>query len=123
MAVDKLTVIGWFFAAILVTGLGMAFAGRSLHGLLAVLHKLLAVVCLILLVRAAGVLRSFHVPPALPLAIAVFAAAFVASFATGVVQSIPACAGPLWLNLHRALAAIASIACVAAARLLILASR
>jgi hypothetical protein len=121
---DKLSFIGWLFAAVLVSGLAMRVAGKALNAVLAIAHKLLALLCLILLFRAAGTLWAFHAPPLLlPSAIAAFAVAFLASFATGVAESIPSCAGALWLNLHRAAAAIAAIACVVAGRLIATASR
>jgi len=123
MAIHKLVVIGWVFVAILVSGLCMSFAGRFLHVPLAILHKLLAVLCIVLLLRIAGVLRGFQAPPALPAAIVIFAVAYLASFATGAVQSIPACASSLLLNLHRVAAAVATIACAVAARLIVLAIR
>jgi|HubBroStandDraft_1064217.scaffolds.fasta_scaffold55437_1 hypothetical protein len=116
MSADRITLIGGLFGGVLVTGICMIFAGRSMQGPLAVAHKLLAVICLILLLRSVGALRAFHAPPALPIAIAVFAVAFLAAFATGIVQSIPASAGLLWLNLHRFSSAIAAIACAVAAR-------
>jgi hypothetical protein len=116
MVVDKLRFIGWFFLAIIVSGLCMSFAGKFLHGPLSIVHKLLALICLILLVRSAGALRAFATPTALPVAIAVFAAAFLTAFVTGVVQSIPSSAGPLWLNVHRVAAAVAAVACIIAAR-------
>jgi len=120
---DKLSVIGWLFAAILVSGLGMILAGRFLHMPLLIAHKLLAVACLILLLRVAGVLRAFAAPPALPAVIVVFAVAYLASFATGAVESIPAAAGSLWLNLHRVAAAVAAIAFAIAARLIATSAR
>jgi hypothetical protein len=122
-AVNKLGVIGWVFVAILVSGLCMIFAGKFLHGPLALVHKLLAVFCLVWLLRSAGALHAFAAPPALPAAIIVFAIAFLAAFVTGVVQSIPACASSLWLNLHRVAAAIAAIACGVTARLIAMAVR
>ncbi len=120
---EKLVHIAWLFGAILVAGLLMAVAGKALQVPFAIVHKLLALVCLFLLIRAAGLLCGLHAPPALPVAIAVFAAAFLAAFATGVVESIPACAGALWLNLHRVAATVAAIACAIAARFIVLASR
>jgi hypothetical protein len=123
MGVDKLGVIGWLFVAILVSGLCMIFAGKFLHAPLAIVHKLLAVLCIVLLLRSAGALRVLRAPPALPTAIVVFAVAYIASFVTGVVQSIPACANSLWLNLHRIAAATAAIACAVAARLVAMAVR
>ena len=123
MAEVKLTAIAWLFGTTLVSGLLMAFAGKSLQAPLAVIHKILALVGLFLLIRAVGRLGGIHEPPALPAAIAVFAAAFFVSFATGVIESIPACAGALWLNLHRVAAAVAAIACAVAARFIVLASR
>ena len=123
MFVEKLTPIAWLFGATLVAGLLMALAGKSLQVPLAVIHKILALVCLFLLIRAVGRLGGIHEPPALLAAIAVFAAAFLVSFATGIVESIPACAGALWLNLHRVAAAVAAIACAIAARLIALAAR
>lgn len=117
MAVDKLRVVVWIFAAILVSGLCMIFASRVVQVPLSVVHKLLAVLFLILLVRNAGVLRAPEATPALLAALSVFAVACLAAFGTGVVQSIPACASVLWLNLHRVAAAIAAVACFLAARL------
>jgi len=101
----------------------MAFAGKSLQVPLAVIHKILALVCLFLLIRAVARPGAIHEPPAFPAAIAVFAAAFLASFATGVMESIPACAGVLWLNLHRVASAVAAIACAVAVRFIVLAAR
>lgn len=123
MAAEKLTPIAWLFGAILVSGLLMAFAAKPLQGPLAVAHKILALACLVLLVRAAGLLWGLRVPPMLPAAIAAFAAAFLACFAAGIVESIPACAGALWLNLHRLAAVCAALACALAARLMVLAAR
>ena len=123
MVVDKLTPVAWLFGATLVSGLLMALGGKSLQVPLAVIHKILALVCLFLLIRAIGRLGGIHEPPALPVAAAVFVAAFLVSFATGVVESIPACAGTLWLNLHRVAAAVAAIACAVAARFIALAAR
>lgn len=123
MAMDKLSVIGWLVAAIVVSGLCLGFAGRALGAPLAIIHKLLALVCLVLLVRVAGTLRSFQAPPVLPSAMIVFAIAYLMAFVTGVVQSIPACASALWLNLHRVATGIAVIACVVAARFIVLALR
>ena len=122
MAVDKLRVIGWIFVAILLSGLCMGFAGKFLHLPLALVHKLLAVLCVVLLVRNAGTLRAFEAPPVLPAALAVFAVAYLAAFVTGAVQSIPASASSLWLNLHR-IAAAAAIACAVAARFIAMAVR
>lgn len=123
MAMEKLRVIVWLFVAILVSGLCMMFAGKVLHAPLALVHKLLAVLCLVVLLRNVGALRAFEAPPALPAAIIVFAVAFLAAFVTGVVQSIPACASSLWLNLHRFASATAAIACAVAARLIAMAVR
>jgi hypothetical protein len=123
MAVDKLRVIVWLFVATLVSGLCMIFAGKVLHVPLALVHKLLAVLCLVVLLRNAGVLRTFDAPQALPAAIIVFAVAILAAFVTGAVQSIPACASSLWLNLHRIASAIAAIGCAVAARLIAIAVR
>jgi hypothetical protein len=123
MVVDKVRIIAWLFVAILVSGLSMIFAGKVLHAPLALVHKLLAVLCLIVLLRNTGALRSFEAPPALPAAIIVFAVAFVAAFATGVVQSIPASASSLWINLHRIASATAAIACAVAARLIAISAR
>ena len=123
MIVDKLRLIGWLFAATLVSGLCMVFAGKVPHVPLAVVHKLLAVVCLVVLLRNVGTFRAFEAPPALPAAIIVFAAAFLAAFATGAVQSMPSRASSLWLNLHRIASAIATIGCAVAARLIATAVR
>jgi hypothetical protein len=115
MGVDKLGVIGWLFVAILVSGLCRIVAGKSLQVPLGLVHKILALVCLILLIRTAGTFRTFEAP-ALRTAIVVFAIAYLAAFVTGIVQSIPAAASSLWLNLHRVAAAAAAIACAVAAR-------
>ena len=123
MAVDKLRVIGWIFVAILLSGFCMGFAGKSLQLPLALVHKLLAVLCVVLLLRNAGTLRAFEAPPVLPAALAVFAVAYLAAFVTGAVQSIPASASSLWLNLHRIAAAAAAIACALAARFIAMAVR
>jgi len=87
--VDKLTPVAWLFGATLVSGLLMALARKSLRVPLAVIHKILALVCLFLLIRAVGRPGGIHEPPALPAVIAGFAAAFLVSFATGVIESIP----------------------------------
>lgn len=116
MAENGLRVIGWLFVAILVSGFCLSAAGRFLNVPLAIVHKLLALLCLIFLIRSAGALRAFHAPPALPAAIIVFSVAFLAAFATGAVETIPACASSLWLNLHRVAAGVAVIACAVAAR-------
>jgi hypothetical protein len=116
VAIEKLTFIGAIFVGLLVTGLCMIFAGRVLHAPLAVAHKLLALLCLVLLIRSEGALRSFHAPPILSVALIVFSIAFLAAFSSGVVQSIPACASALWLNLHRISSAVAVLACATAAR-------
>jgi len=119
MATDKLHVIGWLLVSILVSGLCKNITGRPLHVPLAVVHKLLAVLCLILLLfRIVGTLRIFTAPPALPVAIVVFAVAYIAAFVTGAIQSTPACASFFWLNLHRIASAIAATACAVAARLI-----
>jgi hypothetical protein len=123
VVLDKLRIIGWLFVGILASGLCMIFADKVLHVPLAVVHKLLAVVCLVVLLRYAGALRAFEAPPALPTAIIVFAVAFLAAFATGIVQSIPACTSSFWLNLHRIAAATAAIACAIAARFIVTAVR
>ena len=123
MAVDKLRLIGWFFVVILLSGLCMGFAGKFLQLPSALVHKLLAVLCLVLLIRNAGTLRAFEAHPVLPAAIVVFAIAYLAAFATGVVQSIPACANSLWLNLHRIAATTGAIACAVAARWIAVAVR
>jgi hypothetical protein len=94
-----------------------------LHVPLAIIHKLLAVPCLVLLLRIAGVLRAFHAPPVLPAAIVFFAVAYLASFVNDAVQSIPTCARSLCLNLHRVAPAIAAIACAVAARFIAMAVR
>jgi hypothetical protein len=123
MAVDKLRVIVWLFVTILVSGLCMIFAGKVLHVPLALVHKLLAVLCLVMLLRNTGALQAFEAPPALPVALVVFAVAYLAAFVTGAVQSIPACASSLWLNLHRIASAIAAIGCAVAAHLIAMAVR
>ena len=123
MAVNKLGAIAWLFVAILGSGLCMSFAGRFLQMPLAIAHKLLAVLCLVLLLRTAGVLRAFQAPPVLPAAIVVFAVAYLASFVTGAVQSVPACASSLWLNMHRIAAAIAALACAVAAHFIAMSVR
>jgi hypothetical protein len=120
MIVDKLRIIAWIFAAILVSGLYMILAGKVPHAPLAIVHKLLALLCLVLLLRSAGALRAFAAPPALTAAILVFAVAYLAAFATGVIQSIPACASSVWLNMHRITAAAAAVACAVSARLIAL---
>ena len=101
----------------------MGAGGRSLLVPMAAVHKIAAVFCLILLVRNAGTLRSFHAPAVLPAAIAVFAAAYIACLVTGVFQSIPATASSLWLNLHRAAAAIATAGCAVAGGLIAMSVR
>jgi hypothetical protein len=122
MAVDKLGVIGWLVVAILISGLWAGFAGRFLHGPLAVVHKLLAVLVLVWLLRISGMLRALAASPGLRVTIVVFALAYLAAFITGIVQSIPSCAGSLWLNLHRVGAATAAIACGIAARMIVMAA-
>ena len=118
MTADKPVVIGWVFAAIVVSGLSTIFAGKWLQVSLALIHKLLAVLCLVLLLCIGSGLRAFDTQPALRGATIIFAVAYLAAFASGVVQSIPAFASSLWLNLHRVAAVIATIACVAASRLI-----
>jgi hypothetical protein len=117
MTVHKLGVIGWLFIAILVSGLCRIAAGKSLQAPLGLVHKALALVCLILLIRTAGSFRTFEVP-ALRAAIVVFAVAYLAAFTTGIVQSIPASASSVWLNLHRITGGVAAIACAVAARVI-----
>jgi hypothetical protein len=123
MAAAKLVVIGWLFVAILVSGLWMGIAGKILHVPFSIAHKLLALLCLVLLVRVPGALRVFQAPPVLPAAIVAFACAYLAAFVTGVVKSVPACASFLWLNLHRVAAGIAVLACAVAARFIAMAVR
>jgi hypothetical protein len=123
MATDRLGVIGWLFVVILVSGVCMIFAGKFLHMPLAIVHKLLSVLCLVLLLRSAGTLRAIQAPPVLPAAIVVFVLAYLASFVTGAIQSIPACANSVWLNLHRTAAVMAAIACAVAARFIAIAVR
>lgn len=115
MAPDRLGMIGWLFVAILVSGLCKSFAGKFLHGPLDLAHKLLALFCLFLLLRVT--VRVSRGSPVLPVAFVVFVVAYLAAFVTGLVQSIPAAASSLWLNLHRFSSAIAAIACAVAARL------
>jgi len=116
MTLVRLGVTGCVFAGILITGLLTIFTGKAMHAPLAVAHKLLALLCLFFLLRSIGALRAFHAPPALPVALVVFAVAFLAAFATGIVQSVPSSAGLLWLNLHRVSAATAAVACAVAIR-------
>ena len=123
MVVERVLPIAWLFGATFVAGLLMALASKSLQAPLALIHKILALVCLFLLIRAVVRPGGMHQPPALPPATAVFAAAFLMSFATGVVESIPDCAGTLWLNLHRVAAAIAAVACAVAVGFIALAAR
>ena len=120
MAVDKLRVIGWLFVAILLSGVCMGLSGKFLQLPLAFVHKLLTVICLFLLLRHVGTLRALAAPPVLRTAIVVFAIAYLAAFVSGAVQSIPACASSLWLNLHRVAAGTAAIACAVGARLIAL---
>jgi hypothetical protein len=115
---QKLTVIGWLFFIALVTGVGTGFAGKPLQIPFSILHKLSAMVCLVFLVlRIAAAVRLFESRPLLIAALAIFTLGFLAAFASGIVQSIPAQAGALWLNLHRASAIVATAACIAAWRL------
>jgi hypothetical protein len=123
MAIEKMRIIGALFVAILASGLCMIFAGKVLHMPLAIVHKLLSVLCLVLLLRNAGTLRAFQAPAALPVWIIVFAVAFLAAFVSGAVQSIPACANAFWLNLHRVTSAVAAIGCAMTARLITMAIR
>lgn len=123
MAADKIRVVAWLFAALVVSGLCMIFAGKVLQAPLGVIHKLLAILCVVALLRNVGVFRALEGPPALFAALAVFAVACGAAFATGIVQSIPACASSVWLNLHRVAAATAVVACVFAFRLMAMAVR
>jgi len=123
VALSKLGVIVWLFIAVLVSGFSEALAGRLLHMPLAILHKILAVLCLILLFRIPGTIRAFQGPPVLTAMAVIFGFAYLAAFFTGAVQSIPACASSLWLNLHRVAAGIAVIACAVAARFIAMAVR
>lgn len=123
VALNKLGVIAWLFIAILVSGFCEALAGRLLRMPLGVLHKLLAVLCLILLLRIPGAIRANQVPPVLTAMMVTFGFAYLAAFVTGAVQSIPACASSLWLNLHRVAAGIAAIACAVAACFIVMAVR
>lgn len=118
MVTERLRVIGWIFAGVVGLGLGQGFAGKALRAPLGVVHKVLALVCVVLLFRAVVALREFNAPPALLAAIAVFGVAYLAAFASGIIQSIPACTGTLWLSLHRVAAGVAIIACAIAARLM-----
>ena len=61
--------------------------------------------------------------PPLTWLLVVCAVAFLAAFVTGIVQSIPACASSLWLNLHRLAAAAVTVGCAAAARLIVIGGR
>ncbi|HUD57377.1 MAG TPA: hypothetical protein VMR02_19255 [Terracidiphilus sp.] len=122
MALSKLGVIVWLLIAILVSGFCEAFAGRILQMPLAIVHKLLAVLCLILLLRIPGTVRALQAPPVTAMMV-VFGFAYLAAFVTGAVQSIPACASSFWLNLHRVAAGISVIACAVAARCIAMAVR
>ena len=114
---QKLAVIGWLFLIALVSGLAMALAGKLFHAPLSIIHKLSAVLCFVfLLLRIVVAIRLFEPRPAILATIVVFAGAFIGAFVTGVVQSIPAQAGALWLNLHRAAVIVATIAFAAASR-------
>ncbi len=115
---QKLIVIGWFFLLVIVSGIAMALSGKALHAPLSIVHKLSAVTCMVFLFLRAGVaIRLFESRPALLATIAIFVIAFLAAFVSGVVQSIPASASVLWLNLHRIAAATGAIACAVAWRL------
>jgi hypothetical protein len=120
MALSKLGVIVWLLIAILVSGFCEAFAGRILQMPLAIVHKLLAVLCLILLLRIPGTVRALQAPPVTAMMV-VLGFAYLAAFVT--VQSIPACASSFWLNLHRVAAGISVIACAVAARCIAMAVR
>ena len=94
------------------------FAGKSLEAPLSVVHKVVALVGVVLLFQAVGAARVWKAAPGLPAAMVVFGVAYVVAFASGIVQSIPACAGTLWLSLHRVAAGVAVLACAVAARLM-----
>jgi hypothetical protein len=118
---QRLTVIVWLLVAALVSGVGLGFSGKPLQIPFSIVHKLSAIVCLVFLaLRMGAALRMFTPRPPILAAMAIFAAAFLAAFVTGIVQSIPTQAGPLWLNLHRAAAIVATLACAAAWRLMTL---
>ena len=123
MALNRFATIAWLLVAILVSGLWETVAGRHLYVPIAITHKLLAVLCLILLLRIPGTIRAIQAPPILAAMAVVFGIAYLAAFVTGAVQSIPVCASSLWLNVHRAAAGIAVIASAVAARLIVMAVR
>jgi len=121
---QKLIFVGWILLLTVVSGLGAGLPVKPLHGLFSVVHKLCALVCLVVvLLRITGVVRHFESRPAIVAAIAVFAVGFVAAFVSGVIQSIPTQASALWLNSHRISATVAFVACVIAWRLMVLNAR
>ncbi len=115
---QKLIAVGWLFLLALSSGIAMALFGKPLQAPVSVVHKLSAVACIVFLILRIGVaIRLFESRPTLLATIAMFVIAFLAAFVSGIVESIPAQASGLWLNLHRIAAIVAAIACAAAWRL------
>lgn len=116
--VHKLVVIGLLFVAVLVTGMG---AGNSGKPSFAVVHKLLAVVTVILLVpliwhsaRPAGSRMVFVT------VIVILGMSILALFVTGSLLTTSALKTAVWLNVHRVASAFAVIAMAVTAKLFIL---
>jgi uncharacterized membrane protein len=122
--VHRLALIGWLVLIALVTGFGAASSIKPIQIPFSILHKLSAIVCLVLIsLRISGALGLFKSQPTITLTIWIFVAAFLAACVTGVVHSLPAQGGPLWLNLHRVAASVSAIACGVAARLIVVSAR
>jgi hypothetical protein len=118
---QRLAVIGWWFLIAVVSGVGTGLRGKPLHIPFSIVHKLSAVACLVFLaLRLGAAVRLFESRSALLAALAIFSAGFLTAFVTGILQSIPSAASPLWLNAHRAGAIVAILAFAAAWRLLTL---
>lgn len=121
---EKLKTIGWLLIISLISGFGMAFTGKPLNAFFSVIHKLSAVVCLIFIVlRVTTAIRLFGSRPAILAFAGIFVVAFLTACVTGVTESIPSQASPLWLNLHRTAWIIALIACGAVWRMMMLNSK
>jgi len=121
---QKLIVIGWLFLLALISGVVMGLSGKTLQAPLSIVHKLSAVACMVFMViRISAAIRLFEGRSALLVTIVTFLVACSATLASGIVQSIPAHASPLWLNLHRFASAVAAIACAVAWRLIVIGMR
>ncbi len=115
---EKLAAIGWLFLLALLSGVAMALFGKPLRAPLSVVHKLSALACMVFLIlRIGAVIRLCESRPQLSATIAMLMIALLAALVSGIVEGIPAHANALWLNLHRAAAIVATIACAVAWRL------